>query len=236
MYKLDPNAYFRSATEKELREEQGFFDQPEIEEITSLDNIELQPVQELLNYKNGFLDLDIEVPWPVPFPNDKEHHAIWQNEIQIAKDMFKVDGAEYAFSTWFTKAEEFNLVNEILEAKNDNELMQAVFLKCLYHNYLEEEINENLEIAVDAYRASDKGSKKWLRDMKDQIKSRKYEAGMTEKRAQEILNAIDNAFKIIDKYESIRESKKAGGKYVRGGPNVILTKKTKPGCLHSRQF
>jgi len=30
------------------------------------DNIELQPVQELLNYKSGFLDLDIEVPWPIP--------------------------------------------------------------------------------------------------------------------------------------------------------------------------
>ncbi|CAG8789145.1 12907_t:CDS:1, partial [Cetraspora pellucida] len=77
--------------------------------------------------------------------------------------------------------------------------------------------------------------------------------GMTEEQAQEILNAIDNgeflirvkfirndsvygdesqtkiAFKIIDKYKPIRESKKAGGKYIRSGPNVILTKKTKPG-------
>ncbi|RHZ71195.1 hypothetical protein Glove_261g46 [Diversispora epigaea] len=172
LLQLDPNAYFRPATEKELREEQGFFDQPEIEEAnfqhksypmtTPLNNIELQPVQELLNRKDGFLDLNIEVPWPVPFPNDKEHCAIWQNGIQTAKDMFKVDGAEYAFSTWFTTAKEIELVSVILGAKNENELMQAVFLECLYHNYLEEEINENMEIAVDAYRVSDKGSKAWL--------------------------------------------------------------------------
>ncbi|CAG8810355.1 8111_t:CDS:2, partial [Racocetra persica] len=37
------------------------------------------------------------------------------------------------------------------------------------------------------------------------------------------------AFKIINKYEPIRESKKAGRKYIGGGPNVILTKKMKPG-------
>ncbi|CAG8844037.1 31293_t:CDS:2, partial [Gigaspora margarita] len=127
-----------------------------------------------------FLDLDIEVPWPVPFPENEEHR-------EYAKDMFKVDGAEYAFSTWFVDTEEHKL-----------------------------------------------------------------EAGMTEERAQEILNAIDNSeylirikfirantvisdkktkrgFKIINKYEPIHESKKAGRKYIRGSPNVILTKKTKPG-------
>ncbi|CAG8847472.1 15440_t:CDS:1, partial [Racocetra persica] len=135
-----------------------------------------------------FLDLDIEVSWPVLFPDDEKHRAIWQKGIQYAKDIFKVDGAEYAFSTWFIDTEELKL-----------------------------------------------------------------EAGMTEGRAQEILNTIDNseflirvkfirddsvyrdesqakiAFKIIDKYEPICESKKTGRKYVRGSPNVILTKKTKPG-------
>ncbi|CAG8484282.1 24704_t:CDS:2 [Cetraspora pellucida] len=84
-----------------------------------------------------------------------------QKSIQTAKDMFKVDGAEYAFSTWFAE-----------------------------------------------------------------IESKKYEAGMTEERAQEILNAIDNGEFLI---RPICESKKAGRKYIRGGPNVILTKKTKPG-------
>ncbi|CAG8789026.1 17914_t:CDS:2, partial [Racocetra persica] len=76
---------------------------------------------------------------------------------------------------------------------------------------------------------------------------------MTEKQAREILNTINNgkflirikfiqddsvygdehqtkiAFKIIDKYEPIRESKKVGRKYAKGGPNVILTKKMKLG-------
>ena len=77
------------------------------------------------------------------------------------------------------------------------------------------------------------------------------EAGMTKERAKEILNVIDDdrflirvkfvrndstyggrhnyAFKIVDKYQPIRESKRAGKKFVPGGPNVILTKKTKPG-------
>ncbi|CAG8810503.1 4512_t:CDS:2, partial [Racocetra fulgida] len=72
-------------------------------------------------------DLDKKVPWPVSFPDKEWHREVWQKGIQTAKDMFKVDGAEYAFSTWFAE-----------------------------------------------------------------IESKKYEAGMTEERAQEILNAIDN--------------------------------------------
>ncbi|CAG8719196.1 10177_t:CDS:2 [Acaulospora morrowiae] len=117
------------------------------------DNIELQPVQELLNRKDGFLDLDIEVPWPDPFPNDEEHCVIWQNRIQTAKDMFKVDGAEYAFSTWFAEAKEIDLASIILGAENEDEAIQEVFLQCLYRNYSEEEINETIKLAVDAYRA-----------------------------------------------------------------------------------
>jgi len=46
-------------------------------------------------------DLDKKVPWPVPFPDNEEHWELWQKGIQTAKDMFKVDGAEYTFSTWF---------------------------------------------------------------------------------------------------------------------------------------
>ena len=127
-------------------------------------------------------DLDKKVPWPVAFPDDKGHREVWQKGIQTAKDMFKVDGAEYMFSTWFSEQE-----------------------------------------------------------------TRTYEAGMTAERAKGILNAIDDdkflirvkfirgqsryeyRFNIIDKYEPIRESKKAGKKFVSGGPNVVLTKKTKPG-------
>ncbi|CAG8760939.1 2173_t:CDS:1, partial [Ambispora leptoticha] len=195
--------------------------------------------------------LDIEVPWPVPYPDNKKHRVIWQNGIQTAKDMFKVDGAEYAFSTWFTKAKEIDLASVILGEESEDEAIQEVFLQCLYRNYSEEEINEIIKLAKDAYRAKDKGSKNWLTYVEDQIESKKFEAGMTERRAREILNVIDNgeflirvkfirddsiydeewkySFRVIDKYEPIRESKKAGGKYVGGGPNVILTKKTKPG-------
>ncbi|KAF0413853.1 hypothetical protein F8M41_007716 [Gigaspora margarita] len=117
-----------------------------------------------------FLDLDIEVPWPVSFLDNKEHCEVWQNGIQYAKDIFKVDGAEYAFSTWFTEIEKLNF-----EARMTEEV-------------------------------------KFIRD--DTVIS---------------VEKTKKGFKIIDKYEPIRESKKAGGKYVRGGPNVILTKKTKPG-------
>src|SRR5688572_4156682 len=49
----------------------------------------------------NFLDLDIEVPWPVCYPINVKHQEVWQKGIQMAKDMFQVDGAEYAFSTWF---------------------------------------------------------------------------------------------------------------------------------------
>ena len=51
--------------------------------------------------KPSFIDLDQEVPWPVRFPYNEKHRQTWQNGIQTAKDMFKVDGAEYVFSTWF---------------------------------------------------------------------------------------------------------------------------------------
>ncbi|CAG8654593.1 17123_t:CDS:10, partial [Racocetra persica] len=242
LLQLDPNAYFRPATEEEKHEEQEFFDKPEIEEANLQRSCTQAHREELPIHEKGFLDLDIEVPWPVQFPYNEEHRVIWQNGIQIAKNMFKVDGAEYTFSTWFTEAKEIDLASVILGAENEDEAMQEVYLQYLYQNYSEEEeINRIIKLAVDAYRASDKGSKAWLE-----------RAGITEKRAQEILNAIDNgkflikvkfirddsvyrdksqtkiAFKIIDKYESIRESKKAGRKYVGGGPNVILTKKSKP--------
>ena len=38
------------------------------------------------------------MPWPVPFPDNEGHREVWQKGIQMVKDMFKVDGAEYTFS------------------------------------------------------------------------------------------------------------------------------------------
>ncbi|CAG8765447.1 16365_t:CDS:10, partial [Gigaspora margarita] len=98
-----------------------------------------------------------------------------QNGIQYAKDMFKVDGAEYAFSTWFIDTEEHKLEARMTE---DEYLIRVKFIRA------------NIVI-------SDKETKR--------------------------------GFKIIDKYKPIRESKKAGGKYIRGGPMLYLQKKTKPG-------
>jgi len=49
--------------------------------------------------ENDPKDLDKKVPWLVPFPDKEVHQEVWQKGIQTAKDMFKVDGAEYAFLT-----------------------------------------------------------------------------------------------------------------------------------------
>ncbi|CAG8726900.1 45371_t:CDS:1 [Gigaspora margarita] len=54
-------------------------------------------------------DLDKKVSWPVSFSDKEWHQEVWQNGIQYAKDMFKVDRAEYAFSTWFIDTEEHKL-------------------------------------------------------------------------------------------------------------------------------
>ena len=59
--------------------------------------------------------LDAIVPWPVPFPDIEEYKEVWYNGIQYAKDMFKVDGAAYAFSTWFINKEELQLEAGITE-------------------------------------------------------------------------------------------------------------------------
>ncbi len=82
-------------------------------------------------------------------------------------------------------------------------------------------------------------------------KKKMYEAEMTKEYVKEILNIIDDnkffikvkfvrdnsfynrrdnyAFKIINKYQSIWEPKRAGKKFISGGPNIVLIKKTKSG-------
>ena len=116
----------------------------------------------------------------------------------------------------------------------------------------EEKLSECIKPLIRKYKAEDKGSPEWKEDMETDFESGElYEAGMTKERAKKILDAIDDdrflirvkfvrdhssygkrhnyAFKIIDKYQPIRGSKRASKKFVPGGPNVILTKKTKPG-------
>ena len=105
-------------------------------------------------------------------------------------------------------------------------------------------LQEKIKALIQEYKAKDKGSSKWIAYLKHSFeRSENYEARMTKECAKKILNAIyddrflirvkfvwkdKDYFKIIDKYEPIRESKKASKKFVPGGPNVILTKKTKP--------
>ena len=116
----------------------------------------------------------------------------------------------------------------------------------------EEAILERIKSLIQEYKAKDKGSPEWIAFIEEHFESLEmYEAGMTKEHAKKILDAIDDnrflirvkfvrddssydgrhnyAFKIIDKYQPIQESKRADKKFVSGGPNVILTKKIKPG-------
>src|SRR6266480_7669596 len=70
-------------------------------------------------------DLDIKVPWPVPFPDNENHRKVWQRGIKKAKDMLRVDGAEY-FSIWFAKFPSKDLTNILLTAKSEKEVAKKV--------------------------------------------------------------------------------------------------------------
>ncbi len=62
------------------------------------------------------------MPWPVSFSNNEGHQKVWQKVIQMAKDMFKVDGAEYTFSTWFAKVLSKDLINILLTARSEKKV------------------------------------------------------------------------------------------------------------------
>jgi hypothetical protein len=181
------------------------------------------------------------VPWPISFPDEEMHREVWQKGIQTAKDMFKVDGAEYMFSTWFSEQKDLDLVDIMERAKSEKEIERELRRQCLLLNYPEEEIKAKANLAKEFYRNWDSDR---AEAFEKRVETRTFEAKMTAERAKGILNAIDDDkflirvkfiredkgnFKIVDKYEPIRESKKAGKKFVPGGPNVVLTKKTKPG-------
>ena len=194
-------------------------------------------------------DLDIKVPWPVPFSDNENHQKVWQRGIKKAKDMLRVDGAEYFFSTWFAKIPSKELTNLLLTAKSEKEVAEK--LKELWsqnarnNEIFKRKIQRDIESLIQKYKSEDKGSPEWISSMEEEHEGTKlYNADMTAERVKGILDAIDNdrflirvkfiwedkdGFKIVDKYEPIRESKKAGKKFVPGGRNVILTKKTNPG-------
>src|SRR5436190_18270602 len=167
--------------------------------------------------------------------------------------MFKVDGAEYTFSTWFAKVPGKELTNILLSARSEKEVAKKVKEVYLQRGLRNEKIiSERIDALIKEYKAEDKGSPVWKEYIETIFEKKEiYEAGMTKERAKEILNAIDDdrflirvkfvrnnssydgrhnyTFKIVDKYQPIRESKRASRKFVPGDPNVILTKKTKPG-------
>jgi hypothetical protein len=175
----------------------------------------------------------------------------------MAKDMFKVDGAKYTFLTWFASIPSKDLINILLTAKSEKEVAEKakeVFLQRGRGNteYGKKMIQKDIEALIQRYKAEDKGSPEWIAHLEHSFEREEiYEAGMTKEHAKKILDAIDNdrflirvkfvrekssydgrhnyAFKIIDKYQPIQESKRAGKKFVPGDPNVILIKKTKPG-------
>jgi hypothetical protein len=104
-------------------------------------------------------DLDKKVPWPVPFPDNKGHREVWQKGIQTAKDMFKVDGAEYTFSTWFALIPKKDFTNILLTAKSEKEVAKKakeIYLQWGLRN--EETFSEKIESLIRKYNAEDKGS------------------------------------------------------------------------------
>ncbi|PKK56932.1 hypothetical protein RhiirC2_721548 [Rhizophagus irregularis] len=166
-------------------------------------------------------DLDKKVPWPVPFPDKKCHWKVWQKGIQTAKNMFKVDGAEYTFSTWFAVVPGEEITNILLLARSEKEVAKKVKEAYLHRGWhtdnetMEEWLQENIESLIREYKVENKGSPEWIAHLEHSFEKDEIRHNYT--------------FKIIDKYQPIRESKRTDKKFVPEGPNVILTKKTKPG-------
>ena len=189
------------------------------------------PAPEIIDQKDGFeddlKDLDKKVPQPVPFPDNEVHRKVQQKGIQTAKDMFKVDGAEYIFSTWFASIPGKDFINILLTAKSEKEVAKKakeIYLRQGMCN--EEAILERIKSLIQEYKAEDKGSPEWIAFIEEHFETAEmYEVGMTEERAKKILDAIDDnrflirvkfvrddsffdgrhnyAFKIIDKYQPI---------------------------------
>ncbi|RGB28904.1 hypothetical protein C1646_767230 [Rhizophagus diaphanus] len=84
------------------------------------------PIPEIIDQKDGFeddlKDLDKKVPWSVLFPDKEYHQKVWQKGIQTAKDIFKVDGTEYTFLTWFAVIPKKDFINILLTAKSEKKV------------------------------------------------------------------------------------------------------------------
>ncbi|CAG8818411.1 19554_t:CDS:2, partial [Racocetra persica] len=78
------------------------------------------------NPKEDSKDLDKKMPWPVSFPNNEEHRKVWQKGIQTAKDMFKVDGAEYTFLIWFATIEEDKIYEAEMTKEHAKKILNTI--------------------------------------------------------------------------------------------------------------
>ena len=176
-----------------------------------------EPIQNNI-LPGNFLDLDKEVPWPVQFPTNEEHREVWQKGIQIAKDMFKVDGAEYTFLTWFASVPSKDLINILLTAKSEKEVAEKakeVFLQrgCGNTEYGKKMIQEDIEVLIRRYKAEDKGSPEWIAHLEHSFEREEiYEAGMTKERAKKILDAIDDD-RFLIRVKFVRDESSYGGRH-----------------------
>src|SRR2546421_341123 len=145
-------------------------------------------------------DLDIKVPWPVPFPDNENHQKVWQRGIKKAKDMLRVDGAEYFFSTWFASIPSKKLTNLLLTAKSEKEVAEKVkelrktpSQRARNNEIFKGKIQRDIELLIQKYKSEDKGSPEWISSMEGEYEGTiPYNADMTAERAKGILDAIDN--------------------------------------------
>ena len=67
----------------------------------------------------------------------------------MAKDMFKVDGAEYTFSTWFAKVPSKDLINILLTARSEKEVAKKAKELYLHRGWHDEKrISEYIEVRL----------------------------------------------------------------------------------------
>ncbi len=79
----------------------------------------------------------------------------------MAKDMFKVDGAEYTFSTWFAKVLSKDLINILLTARSKKKVAKKAKELYLHRGWYDKKrILEYIEVLIKEYKAEDKGSPK----------------------------------------------------------------------------
>jgi hypothetical protein len=159
----------RLPTLAELKKQLGKKKKAHKEGLTSTlqDEVQGGMQNEVQGNEDDLKDLDKKVPWPVLFPDNKGYREVWQKGIQMAKDMFKVDSAEYTCLTWFASVPRKDIINILLTAKSEKEVAEKakeVFLQrgCGNTEYGKKMIQEDIKVLIRRYKAEDKGSLEWI--------------------------------------------------------------------------